>query len=428
MMDTQQNGIKSAEILAIGTEILMGQIVNTNAAFLARELRDLGIDSKYQTVVGDNEARIIEAINTSLKRSDLLLITGGLGPTEDDISMSTTVKALGLELEFHPESWERILGHFKKSGREVMPSNRRQAMLPAGSTVLPNDNGTAPGCFITASLEGKEVFVALLPGPPSENSLMFKRYLEPLLRDRSSRTIESRFIHLIGIGESQAEELIRDLVHDQSDPTIAPYASEGEVTIRVTTASKRDQASLAEAEQRLNQAIDAIQEKLGEYIYHIGEESLYEVTINLMKQRGLTLSVAESCTAGLLSAKLGDISGLSKVFMGGVVSYANAVKVDLLSVREETLASHGAVSHECAEEMALGVMKRCGSDYAIAITGIAGPDGGTEEKPVGTIYMAVAGPHGVISEHHVLNGNRRRIRENAALWSMNLLRRRILGQ
>ncbi len=422
------NEIKTAEILAIGTEILMGQIVNTNAAFLAKELRELGIDSKYQTVVGDNEKRIKDMVNTALERSDLLLMTGGLGPTEDDISMSCTASVLGLEPEFHEESWMRIQKHFHKSNRPVMESNKRQAMLPKGAEVLPNDNGTAPGAFISTFFNGKQVFVALLPGPPSENTLMFKRYLKPLLEARSSRVILSRFIRLIGIGESQAEAEIRDLVHDQSDPTIAPYASEGEVTIRVTTSCHRDEKELTLAEKRLDNTISQISERLGRYIYNIGDENLYEVTIDLLKQKNFSLSVAESCTCGLLAAKLGDVSGLSSVFAGGVVSYANSVKTNLLGVRDETLAIYGAVSRQCAEEMAEGARKLCNSDYAIAITGIAGPDGGTIEKPVGTVYMSVAGPDGVTTEHFVINGNRRRIRENAALWSVNLLRRRLTNQ
>ncbi len=422
------NEIRTAEILAIGTELLMGQIINTNAAYLAVVLRDLGIDSKYQTVVGDNEGRILDAIDTALERSDLLLITGGLGPTEDDISMAVTAKALGLELDLHEASWARIQAYFRRIGRPLLESNKKQAYLPIGSEVLPNDNGTAPGAFIQAKRGDRDVFVALLPGPPSENSLMTERYLKPILEARSSRVILSRFLRLMGIGESQAEAKIRDLVHNQTDPTIAPYASQGEVMIRVTTSALRDDAALAEAEARLRHTIDLIEARLGNYIYHIGTESLYEVVAAKLMRRGQTLSVAESCTSGLLASYLGDIAGVSAVFLGGVIAYDNLVKEQLLDVPHDLLQEEGAVSRACAEAMAEGMRRRSGSDYAVAITGIAGPGGGSEEKPVGTIYLSVAGPNGTVTEHHLLNGNRRRIRENAALWSMNLLRRRLLEE
>lgn len=425
MSDVNRGVIRSAEILAVGTEILMGQIVNTNAAYIARELRDLGISSHYQTVVGDNEGRIIEAIKVALERSDLLLITGGLGPTEDDISMESVAKALGLELELHEESWARIQAYFTLTGREVLESNKKQALMPVGQTVLPNDNGTAPGVFVETEYKGKIGYVVLLPGPPSENTLMFKSYLQGILKQKSYMSIQSRFIRLIGIGESMAEEKIRDLVHEQSDPTIAPYASEGEVVIRVTTASSRDEAALAAAELRLEDSISAIRERLGDYIYHIGEESLYEVVYMKMKEKGLTLGIAESCTAGLLSSRFGDIPGVSAVYRGTVVAYDNQVKMDLLGVQASTLEAKGAVSAEVAEEMARGARQALSSDYAIAITGTAGPDGGTAEKPVGTVYIAVAGPEGVSTTHYRISGNRARVRSNASLWACDLLRRRI---
>lgn len=421
----ESRGIDTAEILAVGTELLMGQIVNTNATYLARELRDLGITSRYQTVVGDNEGRIIEAIRTAMKRSDLLLITGGLGPTEDDISMACAAKACGLNLVLHEASWSRIQNYFARSGREIVASNKKQAYLPAGQMVLPNDNGTAPGAFIDVLVDGEAKQIALLPGPPSENTVMFRNYLKPILEQRSHMRIESRFIRTIGIGESMAEEMIKDLINGQSDPTIAPYASEGEVMIRVTTACQRDEASLREAEARLDASIAAIAARLGEYIYHIGEMSLYEVVIEQMKARELTLALAESCTAGLLSSRLGDIPGVSAVLKGSIVAYANEVKADLLAVDPELIELHGAVSSQVAEAMAVGVRTALRADYAVSITGIAGPDGGTEEKPIGTVYIGIAGPDGVTSTHYRMSGNRARVRSNASLWATNLLRRRL---
>lgn len=425
MGEKVRSEIESAEILAIGTEILMGQIVNTNAAYVARELRDLGISSRYQTVVGDNEGRILDAITIALERSDLLLITGGLGPTEDDISMATVAKACGLRLELHEESWARIQAHFANTGREVVASNKKQAMLPVGQTVLNNDNGTAPGVLIETAYKGQKRFIALLPGPPSENTLMFKTYLKPILEKKGSQAIISRFIRLIGIGESMAEEKIRELIHEQSDPTIAPYASEGEVVIRVTTVSSRDLDSREEAERRLNKSIEAIESRLSEYIYHIGEESLYEVVVKKMKEKGLSLAIAESCTAGLLASRLGDIPGVSAIFRGGIIAYDNQVKIDCLDVQASTLAAKGAVSAEVAIEMALGAKRRLKSDYAIAITGTAGPGGGSEEKPVGTVFVAVASPDTETVKEYRISGNRARVRSNASLWACDLLRRRI---
>lgn len=425
MADKTRSEIESAEILAVGTEILMGQIVNTNAAYLARELRDLGISSRYQTVVGDNEGRILDAITLALERSDLLLITGGLGPTEDDISMATVAKACGLQLELHEESWARIQDHFAITGREVVASNKKQAMLPRGQTVLANDNGTAPGALIEMKQDGQKRYIALLPGPPSENTLMFKTYLKPILEEMGSKAIVSRFIRLIGIGESMAEEKIRDLVHEQSDPTIAPYASEGEVVIRVTTASLRDADALAEAEARLDKSIEAIKARLADFIYHIGEENLYEVVVSILKEKGLSLALAESCTSGMLASRLGDIPGVSAVFRGGIVAYDNQVKIDCLGVQASSLAAKGAVSAEVAIEMARGARERLKSDYAIAITGTAGPDGGSEEKPVGTVFIAVAGPHSETVKEYRISGNRARVRGNASLWACDLLRRRI---
>lgn len=425
MQEQTTSEILSAEILAIGTELLMGQIVNTNAAYLAKQLRELGISSKYQTVVGDNEARIIEAVRTSLLRSDLLLLTGGLGPTEDDISMLAVAKALDLPLELHEASWARIKDYFLKSGRPLLESNKKQAFMPKGAIVMPNDNGTAPGAYIQSTMEGKTVHVALLPGPPAENRLMFERYLKTILMQNSHQTIQSKFLRLMGIGESQAEEEIRELVQEQTDPTIAMYASDGELIIRLTTIADRTTAGLKEADTKLDALAARINEHLGSYIYRTGEENIYEYMVDLLSKKGITIGLAESCTSGLLAAKIGEIPGASKVFNGGIISYSNDVKTSVLAVKKETLDRDGAVSENCAIEMANGARRILNSDYGISITGIAGPDGGSQEKPVGTVYIAIADANETHVRHISLSGNRRRIQSSAALWAMNELRRRV---
>ncbi|MDD2214265.1 MAG: competence/damage-inducible protein A [Oscillospiraceae bacterium] len=414
--------IDSAEILAVGTELLMGQIVNTNAAYLAHQLRDLGIFSYYQTVVGDNHERVIQAIHTALSRTDLLIMTGGLGPTADDISMACAAEACGRNLIFHQAEWDKITAYFARTGRKAAEINRKQAMLPENSLILPNNNGTAPGALIPLLWQQQPRFVVLLPGPPLENHLMFQDYVRPVLLKHTRHQLKSVFLHLTGIGESEVETRIQDLITQQHNPTIAPYCSEGEVTLRLTQLCDDDQDP-----DLITPVKHELYARLGQYVYEEGERKLPEVVKDLLAGKHLTVSFAESCTAGLMSSQFGDLPGVSQVFLGSVVSYADSAKENLLQVPAFIIQQDGAVSEACAKAMASGCRERFGSDYGVAITGIAGPDGGSADKPVGTVWLAVADVQGIVSKLHHFQGSRAKIRRLAALKAYDLLRRRMLN-
>ncbi|MHB1483895.1 MAG: competence/damage-inducible protein A [Saccharofermentanales bacterium] len=412
--------INSIEILSVGTELLMGQIVNTNAAFLAGELTKIGIPSYYQTVVGDNKDRLESTIRRILDRSDAVIMTGGLGPTSDDITMEVAAKSVGLPLEFHQESADMIRSYFNKMHREMAESNLKQAMLPAGCIILVNNNGTAPGAVIES---GRKTLI-MLPGPPNEMRHMFNDSVKPYLERRAPVKILSRFVRLFGIGESQAESMVKDLIDNQTNPTIAPYCSEGECMFRVSYT--QDHVSNAADEQVLTGLLNIVKDRFGDFIYEIGERNMPGVVFDLLSRSGKTVSFAESCTAGLATSMLAGIPGASKVLNGGVVAYRNDIKENVLGVPAGILAEHGAVSGETAESMAAGCRRIMHSDYAVSITGIAGPDGGTQEKPVGLVYLCLAGPGGVKGRELHLTGNRSRIRNIAALNAFDLLRRALL--
>lgn len=413
--------IESAEILTVGTELLMGQILNTNAKFFAEELSRLGISSFYQTTCGDNPERLKGALRTALGRSDCVIVSGGLGPTEDDISMACAAEVAGLPLRFNAEEAAKIEAYFERIGRRATASNLKQAYLPAGARVLSNDNGTAPGCILRFAFEDRERHIVLLPGPPDENRPMFRDAVRAYLSAAARWRIKNIFVRLIGIGESSAEARVRDLLDAGPGLSLAPYASTGEVMFRISERYLPEERPVG-AERLLA----AFRERLGEYIYEVGQRKMPQVLAELLADRGLTLALAESCTAGLLSDALGAIAGASRFFLGSVVSYSNAAKLELLDVSRATLARAGAVSRACVEEMALGCRRRFGSDFSCAVSGLAGPDGGSEEKPVGTVYIAVAGPGGLRSEPFRFNGSRRKIQQQACLNALNLLRLEVL--
>lgn len=370
----------NAEIISVGTELLLGQVVNTDTAIVARELSALGINLHYSSVVGDNPERLEQAVNMAICRSDLLIMTGGLGPTEDDLTKETTAKCAGRELTLHEESLRRIESYFHE--RPVSENQRKQAMLPEGCTVLRNNNGTAPGCLFEAENGCK---IMMLPGPPSELEPMFREEAMPLLKKENGGAIISHNIHVFGRGEAPVAQEMADLM-DTANPTLAPYAKEGEMFLRVT--AKADSAE--EADQLCQPLIDEITGRLGAYVYGVDAESLEKRVVELLIKNGKKISTAESCTGGLLAKRITDIAGSSAVFEKGVVTYANEVKEDLLGVPHEMLRTYGAVSEPVARAMAEGALQKSGADIAIGITGIAGPDGGTAEKPVGLIYIALS--------------------------------------
>lgn len=373
---------KRCEILSVGTELLLGDIVNTNAQYIARGLSNLGIDVFFQTVVGDNETRFIQAIELAKSRADILITTGGLGPTADDLTKEVIARNFGKQLVLHQPTLDALYAFFQRSGREMTENNKKQAMLPEGCIVLENPNGTAPGCI----MEGDDGKIAILmPGPPREMKPLFDGQVRDYLKQFSDGMILSHSLHMIGIGESTMESRVRDLIDSSENPTLAPYAKDGECLLRIT-AKAADEAA---AEALMAPLMKEIQSRLGEYIYGIDGGLIEEHLIKLLQQRGRTVAFAESCTGGLLSKRMTDIPGASAVFGTGVVAYANETKQQLLGVSEATLLVEGAVSSRCAIEMARGIYALSGADYGLGVTGIAGPGGGTPEKPVGLCYLAL---------------------------------------
>lgn len=383
----------SAEIICVGSELLLGDIVNTNAQFLAQELALLGIPHYYQTVVGDNTLRIQRAVAIACDRARLLIFTGGLGPTPDDLTHQTLAEFFDVPLEERPEVWEDIQRKYANRGREIAPSNRKQALLPQGAEVLNNPSGSAPG-IIWEPRPG--LVLMTFPGVPREMHRMWHETAAPYLQQQgwAADPIFSRTLKFWGIGESNLAEQVNHLF-ELENPTVAPYASQGTVKLRISARSP----SRAEAEALINPIAEEILKIAGSYHYGNDEDTLASVVGTLLRQKRQTLSVAESCTGGGLGHMLTSVAGSSDYFLGGIISYDNAIKVGLLGVQPSALEQHGAVSDPVACQMALGVRARLGTDWGIGITGIAGPGGGTEEKPVGLVYIGVAAPDGPVVSH-----------------------------
>lgn len=407
-----------AEILAVGTELLLGDIVNTNAQYLAQELAALGIEVYYQTVVGDNPQRLEDTLFHAFSRADLVITTGGLGPTEDDLTKETAAKYFAEELVLDEKALAEIQRYFDNTGREMTENNRKQAYVPKNhSVVLYNENGTAPGVIIEKN--GK--IIVMLPGPPKEVVPMFEKQVRPYLAKRQEYTFVSKVLRVASVGESAMEMRVKDLIDAQSNPTIAPYAKDGEALLRITAKAKNEQ----EAEELIAPVAEALRERLGRSVYAEGETDMETEVAKLLLQQGRHIAVAESCTGGELASRLVRYPGISEVFVEGCVAYSNAAKVRRLGVSEETLARYGAVSAETAKEMAEGIAKSAGADIGISTTGIAGPDGGTAEKPVGLVYVGMF--YNGIAEVKELHcaGSRSRIRDRATFYAMDWLRRKL---
>lgn len=416
---------QTAEILAVGTELLLGHTINTDAALVARELNSLGISVLYSTVVGDNPQRLADAMGTALKRSDLVVTTGGLGPTGDDLTKETVAAAAGRRLVLHEESKRRIEAYFK--GRECGESQFRQAMLPEGCQVFPNDFGTAPGC---AFYSENGSLVMMFPGPPSELIPMLKQYGVPYLKRFSEGVILSRMMRVFGMGEGAAAERIADLTESEN-PTAATYAKENEMFIRVTARA----ASEAEAESLCEPMIREIRRRLGDVIYTVNEDGtsdscLENTVVALLKEKGWTFGAAESCTGGLLAKRITDVPGASDVLRLSMVTYANEAKAQFLGVPEETLRDYGAVSFQTAKAMAEGIRLAAGADLGIGITGVAGPGGGTPEKPVGLVFIALCdGEHTWVRRMDPPGRvkSRESLRIRASSIALDMMRRRVEG-
>jgi len=414
----------SAEVICIGTELLLGDILNTNCQYLAQELANLGIPHYYQTVVGDNVSRICKVLELAIARSSILIFTGGLGPTPDDLTTETIANFFNTPLKEDPEIIEDIRRKFMTVGREMTPSNRKQALVPQGAMTLPNPTGTAPG-IIWQPKEGLTIMT--FPGVPSEMYCMWQDTAVPFLISQGwgKSMIYSEMMRFRGIGESALAEKVVHLF-DSDNPTVAPYAGKGEVRLRVAAKA----ASQAEAEALIEPVASEIKSIAGLDYFGSNEDTLASVVGSLLNDADQTLSVAESCTGGGLGAMLTDISGSSSYFLGGVIAYANQVKQNLLNVNGQDLAEQGAVSSTVAEQMALGVKKRFATDWGVSITGIAGPKGGTETKPVGLVYIGLATPdHKVLSQEYRFGDRRERelVRYLSSYSALDLLRRRLIG-
>lgn len=411
----------TAEIVSIGTELLLGQIVDTNAAYLSQTLASLGINVYFRSTVGDNLERIIETIRSAMERADLIITSGGLGPTMDDLTKEAIAKAFGVPLVEHPESAEALRAFFRSRNQPFAESNLKQALVFEGGMVLPNPMGTAPG----AAIEKGGKIAVCLPGPPRELVPMVQNHLVPFLRQRlgaGGTVLRSRVVATVGISESLAEQKVADLLAE-TNPTVAPVLHGYEVHFRITASGTDEQevdALLARKERELR-------DRLGDYVYGVGDGTLEAVLVRALIGRGWTIAVAESCTGGLVGHRITNVPGSSKAFLCGITAYANEAKVSLLGVQQEALRQHGAVSSQVACQMADGVRRASGASVGVAITGIAGPDGGTPEKPVGLVYIAVATDGGTRASEHRFVGTREDIKQRSAQAALDAARRAVLG-
>ncbi|MCI9248557.1 MAG: competence/damage-inducible protein A [Dorea sp.] len=403
------------ELISVGTEILLGNIVNTNAAFLSEKCAALGLSCYHQSVVGDNEGRLEETIRLALSRSDIVILSGGLGPTKDDLTKEVTAKVFGKALCEDAHTKERIAGYFvNMKSKNITENNWKQAMVPEGARIVDNHNGTAPGLIIEE--DGKTAI--LLPGPPNEIRPMFEQDIMPYLRNLEPEGIYSKMVKICAIGESRAETMVSELLEGQSNPTIAPYAKTGEVHFRITAKA----ADEKEADRLIEPVIRYMYRVFGDKIFATSEEvALEDAVVELLEEKGLTLTTAESCTAGLLAGRIMNVAGASKVYNEGYITYSNEAKERILGVKHETLEKYGAVSARTAAEMAEGAAKAAKASASVSVTGIAGPGGGTEEKPVGLVYVGCQVNGKTRTEELRFTGNRAKNREYAVVRALTIL-------
>jgi nicotinamide-nucleotide amidase len=406
----------------VGTELLLGGIANTDARDISRGLAEAGIHCYFHTTVGDNPGRLREVLCIARKRADIIITTGGLGPTCDDITKQTVCGEFGVPLELHEGTWERILAFFRRIGRPVTENNRQQAMLPIGGMIFENDWGTAPGC----GFEADGIRVYMLPGPPKECVPMFTNCVLPLLKAMSDTIIVSRNINVFGMGESEVEDKLRPLMDRSVNPTLAPYAKEGEVLLRVTASAGAREEALA----LIKPVVAEVRELLGGLVYGVDVISLESVVLGLLKENGVTLTAAESCTGGLVAARLTALPGVSKHFPGGVVAYSREAKAGILGVPDTLIDDYGMVSEEVALAMAQGCCRVTGADLGLGLTGLAGPDGDGSNTPIGTVCIALYDARDGFGRTLTRNfgDERNRVRGMASLTALDMVRRRILNK
>lgn len=411
-----------AEIVSTGTELLLGETLNTSAHFLTGKLSAMGIEVDHHTTVGDNPERLEQVLRQAIERTDLLVTTGGLGPTVDDLTKELVAKVLDIKMELDPSSLEHIKQFFGRRKAPMPLNNEKQAYFPKGSKILPNPIGTAPGAIIEKN--GKTVII--LPGPPFEMTPMFDNYVWPVLQQNIEPDVErmnERVLKVFGMGESAIEEVLADLM-DLPNFSMALLAKRAEMHIRLVARSSKKSEEAAEV---LNRTEEEIRRRLGNKVFGRDQETMIGIVGQLLKNEQLTIATAESCTGGLLGAALTQEPGSSGFYLGGVVSYSNSLKQGLLGVSEESLNKYGAVSEEVAREMAAGIRSKAGSDLAISTTGIAGPDGGSAQKPVGLVYVGLAAPEGIQVEKIQLYGERESVRQLTVQAALNKVRVHMLN-
>lgn len=411
----------SAEIIAIGSELLTPTKTDTNGLWLTAKLNEIGVDVKLKTIVGDDSLRLEETIRDAVKRSDIVITTGGLGPTEDDITRQISAKAIGRKLVYHEDLEQDLRERFRKWGREMPEINKRQAFVIEDAKILPNPNGSAVGMLV--KLDGK--YLIVLPGPPRENQPMYENFVLPEIRNLAGKVVfRTRILKVSGMGESAIDEAIAPIYSAYENVQTSVLFNKSEVEVHLTAQGENE----GEADKVNEEVTEKIVEKLGVAIFSTNGEEMEQVVGKLLKEHGKTLSVAESCTGGLIGERLTDVAGSSVYFIEGIIAYANEAKIRHLDVSPELIEKHGAVSKEVAEAMAKGMREKSGTDYAISVTGIAGPTGGTTEKPVGTIFIGFADETQIKSLHIVLPGDRYLIRWRSSQAALDYLRRQILKQ
>lgn len=405
------------ELVSTGTELLLGQIVNTNAPYLAQKLNELGYDAVYQTTVGDNRKRMASVLAIALERADIVITSGGLGPTQGDITKEVSAELLGRKLVLDEESVEHIRSFFERRHLTMTENNLRQAMMPERAIIVKNYRGTAPGVIIEH--DGKTIIH--LPGPPMELEYMFDQAILPYLTKRfgGQGVIISKVLRTFGLGESALEEQIQSYILAQKNPTLALLARSGEIHVRLTAKSSTE----VDARALIDELEIKIRQRIGEYIFGIDDQSLAQVVSEKLREKNVTISLAESCTGGLVTDRLTDIPGSSHYLIGSVVAYQNRIKSDFVGVPSSVLQTNGAVSAETALAMAKGIRSQFGTHIGVGVTGIAGPDGGTADKPVGLVYIAVSGPTGDMVEEERFTGQRTAIKNRTANATLDLIRR-----
>lgn len=411
-----------AEIISVGTELLLGQITDTNATYICQRLAEVGVDVFWRTTVGDNQARIVQAIRQAAQRADIIVVSGGLGPTTDDLTREAIAEVMGVPLCRDVTEEAAIVERFRRMGRPMVPSNLKQADVPLGARLIPNPCGTAPG--VLAEYGGATIYA--VPGVPREMRAMVADAVIPDLKARGmagGHVLRSRVLRLVGVGESTAAKAVEDLLTSQLNPTIAPLAGHGEVLLRISAKS----VTWDEAGRQIEALERVVRDRLGQWVYGADDESLEHVVVRILVERGLSLATAESCTGGLISSRLTDVPGSSRCFAGGIVCYSNEAKTGLLGVNEEVLRQHGAVSAEVAELIARGARERLGTDIGISATGIAGPTGATEGKPVGLTFVGIVHGGGAEVEKHLFAGDRYDNRFRTSQAALDLIRRHLLG-